>query len=80
VQSAFVVQSCGLSAAHFVSHFEVIVRPTISSQHTSPAVQLFEPEQTSVSPRQAAFVAMHVRVVRQQTSVVELQLVVPHAV
>jgi hypothetical protein len=62
-------------------HFDVVVpRPATSSQHTSPAAQLFEPEQVSVLPRHIAAVVTHVRVSRQQVWVVESHVLVPHTV
>jgi hypothetical protein len=69
-------------AGHFVAtHFDVdVVRPVVSWQQTSPAMQPFEPEQVSVLPRHVPLGAMHVRVARQQIWVAESQRVMPHKV
>jgi hypothetical protein len=81
VQSAFVVQSWMAPAGHVAAHLDVVVvRPVVSWQQTSPAVQLFEPEHVSVLPRHVPLGAMHMRVARQQVWVVELQVVMPHTV
>jgi hypothetical protein len=81
-QSAFVVQSWADPAGHLASQRDVnVLRPVATSQHTSPEAQLFEPEHAKVLPRQAPpSLATHMRVATQQSSSVELHVIVPQTI